>query len=99
MLANLTLKLPPDDPAPVPDHVGGQLEGLELPLPPLPLHLWRRTLLIPPQRRQVGQLIIDFEGCTRNHWFTVSGCALVHGETKSPRNLIPGACFSVHSLA
>ena len=62
MLANLTLKLPPDDPAPVPDHVGGQLEGHKLPLPPLPLHLWRRTLLIPPQRRQVGQLIICIIG-------------------------------------
>ena len=45
---------PPDDPAPVPDHPGGQLEGLELPLPSLSLHLWGRTLLLPPQCRQVS---------------------------------------------
>ena len=52
---NLTLTVPPDDPAPLPDLSGGQLEGHKLPLLALPLHLWRRTLLLPPQRRQVSQ--------------------------------------------
>ena len=51
----ISQKSPPDDQASVLDHVGGQLEGHELPLPALPLHLRRRALLLPPQRWQVSQ--------------------------------------------
>ena len=68
---------PPDDPAPVPDHPGGQLEGLELPLPSLSLHLWGRTLLLPPQCRQVSQLVLvrryDSMSFTRNKVLSVNG--------------------------
>ena len=58
---NVTLTFPPDDPAPLPDLSGGQLEGHKLPLLALPLHLWRRTLLLPPQRRQVSQPNINIQ--------------------------------------
>ena len=46
---NLKTPLSSDNPAPVPDQPYRQLEGLALPLSSLPLHPWRRTVLLPSQ--------------------------------------------------